>query len=582
MYVDKNKIKDLILELGLVSQDDFDLAQQESKEKDISLFQIFLRKGLLNEQELQHLYMKVVNVAFVDLSKDKIKSDVLTIIPEPIVRQYNVIAFGRNDKELKVAMLDLDSLNKVPFLKKIGLRIKPYLTDRTSLNKAILQYQDLLKNEYGSRIQKGFLSYQTISEDILEDLTREQILELSRSKQISNIFELLLRHALIQNVSNIHIEPQEDNVLVRYRIDGNLYPAMVLPKKSAIILALKFKTLAGLRLNDNKVSQDGRFQMGFDGKDVDFRVHTMPSIWGEKIVLNIFQSGDSGFSLESIGFHGKALDDIYSILNKRNKIILIAGDRYSGRTTTFYTFLDLLKNPSLDISTIEESIGFQMNGINQTVTVPNMSFGVLDGIKQLSKRDCDVIAVDELGSLKSADLGVSLNELSKMTNEDRFALAVVETDLLTAVGVFMRSAGSNKSNYSVLDNLGAVVLQKLVSEISVDREEHYLSVTEIKKLSKIADLDKVMDVLCKEKIMQDKKPWSEVKFFKSVGEESGRKIMVGEVLNVNDMIRELMKKGVPIEKIEKAAKEGGMLTLGEDLIFKAVQGLISIEEILFK
>jgi type II secretory ATPase GspE/PulE/Tfp pilus assembly ATPase PilB-like protein len=133
-----------------------------------------------------------------------------------------------------------------------------------------------------------------------------------------------------------------------------------------------------------------------------------------------------------------------------------------------------------------------------------------------------------------------------------------------------------------LDNLGAVVLQKLVPEISADREEHYLSVTEIKKLSKIADLDRVMDVLCKERIMQDKKPWSEVKFFKSVGEESGGKVMVGEVLNVNDMIRELLKKGVPIEKIEKAAKEGGMLTLGEDLIFKAVQGLISIDEILSK
>ena len=209
--------------------------------------------------------------------------------------------------------------------KRIGLRIIPYLTDKVSLNRAILQYQELLKDEYGAQIQKGFLSFQTISEDLLKDLSREAVLELARSKQVNTVFELLIKHSLIQKVTNIHIEPQEYNVLIRYRIDGNLYPAMVLPKKSALVLALKIKIMAGLKVEKTNLCQDGRFQLGFDGKEVDFRVHILPSFWGEKIVLNVLQAGDSGFSLEAIGFHGRVLDMLYTSLNKKTEMLLISG-----------------------------------------------------------------------------------------------------------------------------------------------------------------------------------------------------------------------------------------------------------------
>ena len=599
MFVDKNKIENLILELGLVGQDDFDLAEQEAKnlnirsgKEKIETQQILLRRGIINEQELQNIQMKAMNVPFVDLSKQKIESNILTIIPEPIVRQYNVIAFAKDNKNLRIAILDLDNLEKIDFLRKIiGLKIVPYLTDRVSLNKAILQYQELLKNEYGAMIQKGFLSFQTLSEDSLKELSREAILELSRSKQINSVFELLIKHSLLQKVSNIHIEPQEDNVLIRYRIDGILYPAMILPKKSAIILALKIKTLAGMEVNAINFSQDGRFQLGFDGKEIDFRVHIISSFWGERIVLNILQAGDSGFSLEAVGFYGRALDVLYSNLNNRKKMLLIAGSKQSGRTTTFYTILDLLKNPNLNIITIENLIGFQMTGISQIVIKPEIGFGILDGIEQLSKQDCDVIAVDEIGNLNLSGTTKGLSILSKVVDEEKFVSTVVETKMNSSAEIVFKLINTNRLNPALIINgLGVVILQKLIPKLSNKKQEYYLNVSEIKKISKDVDLEKIMSVLVDENILTEKKAWSEIKFFKSIIERGSspkedaqnEQIMVSEVLKTSPAIKELMLKKATASEIGKQAEKEGMLTLKEDIIFRAVQGLVSIDYVLGK
>lgn len=589
MFIDKNKIEDLILELGLVSQDDFALAKEEVEETGLPSYQILLKKGAISENELQSLQMKATGVSFIDLGKLKIDSDILSIIPEPIVRQYGVIAFAKDDKNLKIALLDLDNLEKIDFLKrKVGLRIIPYLTDKVSLNKAVVQYQELLKKEYGAMIQEGSLSFQTISEDALNGLSRESILELARSKQVNHVFELLLRHALIQNASSVHIEPQEDNVLIRYRISGYLHSAMFLPKRSAVFLIMKIKTLASLRLDTREICQDGRFSLGFDGKEVDFRVHIIPTFWGEKMVLNILQTGDAGFSLEAVGFHGRALDLLYKILNKRKKMILIAGSKQSGKTTTFYTLLDLLKNPNLNIATLENSIGFQMSGISQIVTKPEIGFDILDGVTHLSKQDCDAVAVDEIKDLGSNNANKSFLQLASLANDDRLISAVVEIGAKSSAEVIRKLVLSDKINpILIINSLEIVILQKLIPRISDEKQEYYLNVSEIKRISRSVDLEKVMNALVDEKILPIKKSWSEIRFFKSVIGKNNSKIdakngqiMMGEVLKVSLAIKELLKEGAPVDQIEKQARDEGMLTLKEEILFRAVQGLVSVEEIL--
>jgi len=583
MFLDKNKVEDLIIGLGLVDPSDFVLAEREAEQRGVKINQILLRRGLLNEQELQNIQMKVAGVSFVDLNQQIIDPDVLMIIPEPIARQYNVIAFAKDERNLKIALSDLENLDKIDFLrKKVGLRIVPYLTNRSSLNRVLLQYQELLKNEYGASLQKGLASFQTFSEELLKELSREAILELARSKQVSAIFELLMRHALVQKVSNLHIEPQEDNVSIKYRIQGELYPAMILPKKSAFVLALKIKALAGLKVDAVGLNQTGRFQLGFDGEEVDFRVEIIPAFWGERIVLNVLQTGDAGFSLEAVGFHGRSLDFLYNSLSHRKKMVLIAGSDQSGKTTTFYTLLDLLKNPHLSIATIENMIGFPMAGISQVVVKPEIGFDILAGIEQLSKQDCDVIAVDEINELNSNYLIKGLLKLSNLVNEDRFVSVALKTDLNSSVEIISKLVARDRVETAlIIDSLDLVILQKLVPKLSNEKQEYYLNVSEIKKISREVDLGKIMLALIKEEFLAKECPWSEIKFFKSVGENKlNDKLMVGEVLKVSPAIKELIKEKATIDKIEKRAKDEGMLTIKEDLFFKAAQGLVSIEEVL--
>ena len=604
MFIDKNKVADLILETGLINREDFDLARAEADNKGVSVCDILVRQGKMSEDERRDVQMKVYGASFVNLRKRKIAKDILFIIPEPLARRYGVIAFERDEKNLKVAILNLDNLEKIDFLrKKAGLRIIPRLTDRASFSGALLRYQELLRDEYGAAIQKEFLSFQTISGESLAELPREKLLELARDKRINFVFELLLRHALTQGASNIHIEPRRDDTLIRYRIGGVLYPAMALPKNAAVILALKIKALSGLGrgavLSKRKIEEDpleirpdGRFQLGFDGKGANFQARSVPSFWGERIVLNILREGDSGFSLENLGFHGRGLDVPRALMDKKEKLVLIAGKKQSGRTTTFYTFLDLLKSPGLSIATLEDSIGFQMLGISQTATNPEIGFNISNGVRRLAKQDIDVLAVDEIDNLNALSCSIDI------ANEDKFVFSVLETEENSTAKIIAKLGSAQLSSPSIAFGLGAVILQKLLPKLSArNRREHYLSVSEIKRLSKQADLEKVMDALVEERVLAEKTPWSKMLFYKSVIEKDNPpqadasssakatedrqgKIMVSEVLKISPMIKELILKNETAEKIERQARQEGMLTLTEDMVFKAVQGLVSLDEIL--
>ncbi len=574
MFLDKEQMNSMFMELGLVSQEDFAVAEIEALEKGLTINNILIRKGIIGEDEVKKIQSKVSNVDFIDLKNLDIKEDILLSIPEPISRKYNIISFGRDENILKVAVLDLEVLDKINFLKKqVALKVIPYLTDKTSIKQNLLRYQDLLKDEYGTTIQKEFLAFQTISEGLLKDLSREEVLDLARDKKINYVFELFLKHALLQKASNVHIEPQQDKTLIKYRIGGKLYSTMVLPKNASIILNLKINALIGQQY-EKKVDN---FSIGINGKEVTFQVNKIESLWGERIVLNILRLGDSGFSLESLGFYGRALDILYSEITKKKKIILIAGDKKSGKTTTFYTFLDFINDLNLAIGTIENSLGFQISGISQTITNPDIGFGISQGIEKLNKQNLDVLGVDEIEN--SQDLKI----LFKSYWEDRFAFAVLESQKNSGVEIIFNLKSLKINPVVIVANLGTIILQKSVTELSnTKREEYYLSVEEIKKISKKEDIDmeKVMKVLIEEGILKTQKPWSEITFYKSSEKSKEKKIIITEVFKISSVIKEMILNNSSKKEIEIQASKEGMMTMSEDLLFKAVQGLVSIEELI--
>jgi len=577
MFLDKERVNSLILELGLISQADFDVAKKESLEKDSDINNILIRKGFINEDELKEIQSKVANVEFVDLKNKQIEENILLTIPEPISRKYNIIPFERDEDILKIAVLDLSELDKITFLKKqVALKIIPYLTDQKSINQNLLRYQKLLRDEYGEIIQKEFLSFQTLSRKVLASFSRRELLELIRDKKLNNVFELFLKHALLQKTSNIHIEPQRDKTIIKYRIGGQLYPAMVLPKNASIILNLKIKAMLGLETNN----QVDSFEIGFDGRGIIFQVNKIPSLWGDRIVLNILRHGESGFSLEASGFHGKALDVLYSEIDKKDKTILITGKENSGKTTTFYTFLDTINNFDLAIGTIEDSIGFQMSGVNQSVVNNEIGFDISQGIEKSNKQNLDVLGVDKIEVLED------LKILFKASLIDRLNFAVLETQENSGIKIIFKLKKIGLNPITIATNLGVIISQKLISSLEgVQKEKYYLSVYEIKKISRRSDInmEKVMEVLVKEGVLKEKMSWSKVYFYKEKNEkfiESKEKVLVAEVFKINPIIKEMILNNSTEKEIMKQVSKEGMMSINEDILFKAVQGAVSIREIL--
>ena len=578
MYLDKEKLNSFLLDLALLPQTDFDFCSEEALEKGVDLSQILIQKGYLDEDELREIQAKVADVSFIDLKNSDIKEDILFSIPEPISRQYNVIAFERDEKYLKVAVLDLAVLDEIDFFKKqVTLKVIPYLSDRESIKNNILKYQEVLKESVGDFIQKEFMSFQIISEEFLKNLKRADFLELARDKRLNKLFETFLEYALSQKANNIHIESQENKTLIRYRIGGDIYSAMFLPKNAALILDLKIRMYLGLDKQENKKD----FSLFLNEKEVNFKVNKTKVLWGERIVLSISQPGEAGFSLEALGFYGRNLDILYKALDKKEKDILVVGEKGSGKSTTFYTFLDFLNNQNVVIGSIEESIGFYMNGINQVVVNPEINFGIKEAISKFNKQDLDILAIDAIESARDLEIIFDKAWL------ERLNITILETAEYSTLEIFYKLQKLGISTTKIVVNLGVIISQKMLKALSQDsKKECYLSVDEIKALGKKVNLEKVMSTLVEEGFLVEKKAWSEVLFYKgekksnSADDRVEEEIMVAEVLKISPTLKEMFLKGSTKKEVKEQLNREAFLTMQEDMLIKAVQGFISVEELL--
>ncbi|MDE2079625.1 MAG: Flp pilus assembly complex ATPase component TadA, partial [Patescibacteria group bacterium] len=368
MQVLDSQLKRFVLDSGLVSRKDIEVAEKTAKEKGQSLADALASSGAVSEDDVRRLTAHILGIPFVSLKGQKIDFAVLSLIPEPIARTHNVVAYKQGKDELEVAMLDTNDLEAVNFIqKKVGLRILPRLTDTASIKDALLQYQKSLKEEFGDIIRNASLSLGDTS-----TLEGRDLEKLAADVPIVKVVDTLLRHAIIQNASDIHIEPQEESLLVRYRIDGILHDAMELPKNIAAGVTARIKVLSRLKLDEKRLPQDGRFKMEADGERVSFRVSVLPTYYGEKTVLRLLREGGGGFTLESLGFHGLALEGVHDAMKQTTGLILVTGPTGSGKTTTLYTILDILNTPDVNISTVEDPIEYQMPRVNQTQVRPDI------------------------------------------------------------------------------------------------------------------------------------------------------------------------------------------------------------------
>src|SRR3989338_7110618 len=408
MYIEEKQLKDFLLDSGLVSKQDVVAAYEEAVGKKTSVGSVLVSQGKLSEDDLRKMQGYILGVPFVDLKNEHLDREILSLIPEPIARSHNIVAFKRSSDTLEVAMTDTDDLAAIDFIKKkVKLRILARLTDSDSIKSALLQYQKSLKAEFGDIIQKEAEKVKALTAKMSVATGETDLKKMAEELPVIGIVDALLKHAILQNASDIHIEPTDESLLIRYRIDGLLHDAMILPKESASSIIARVKVLAQMKLDEKRLPQDGRFAQDLSGENVSYRVSLIPTYHGEKAVLRVLRENAAGFTLEKLGFHGEGLESLHQALKASSGLILTTGPTGSGKTTTLYTMMDILNTPDVNISTVEDPIEYQMKRVNQTQVNPAIGLTFANGLRSLVRQDPDIIVVGEIRDNETASLAIN-------------------------------------------------------------------------------------------------------------------------------------------------------------------------------
>jgi len=576
MRVEPQQLKAFLLDAGLVTQIQFDEVQKKAEKTKQKVGDVLVSEGLISQEELIKLEAYILGIPFVNLEKELVSPEVLKIIPEPIARSHNIVAFRKKGVDLEVAMLDPEDLRTIEFIKKTtNLRILPRLTDPESIKNVLRQYQKTLEAEFGEIIKKEIGVIKPIKEELVEE--KIELQKIAEELPIIRIVETLLKHAILERASDIHIEPTEKEVLVRYRIDGILRDAMTLPKIASSGIVARVKVLSNLKLDEHRLPQDGRFKVETEDYRYSIRVSVLPIFDGEKIVMRLLPETTKAFTLEQLGLRNESLERVQDNLRKPVGMLLVTGPTGCGKTTTLYSMMEILNDPGVNISTIEDPIEYRMPRINQTQVNPKIGLTFATGLRSLVRQDPDIIMVGEIRDNETAGLAIN----SALTGH--LVLSTLHTN--SAAGAIPRLIDMKAEPFLISSTLNCILAQRLVRKLCPEKEKYFLKESELEDIAKYCNLDKVLKILKEEKIVPKKAGWKNIPFYRPKKSEEcpeGYKGRIGifEVLPVTETIKELIVKKATSDEVQEQAKKEGMRIMIEDGFTKAAQGITSIEEIL--
>lgn len=580
MRVQNEDLKKFIIDAGLIKKAQLDIIEKRVKKSGENLEDVLISEKLVDQEQIAKLKAYMIGIPFANLEKDNIPIEILKIIPEPIARSNNIIAFRKSGNQLEVAMLDPEDLRTIEFIKKkSNLKILPRLTTPKGIKNALQQYQKTLQAEFGDIIKSESESIQNLTGEEAEqdETTGEDLKKVAKELPIIKIVDTLMKHAIIQKASDIHIEPSDKEVLVRYRIDGILRNAMSLPKNVSSGIVARIKVLSNLKLDEHRLPQDGRFKIETDDYKYSIRVSVLPVFGGEKIVMRLLAEGSQAFSLEALGIRGESLERVQKALNRPVGMILVTGPTGSGKTTTLYSMMEILNTPEVNISTIEDPIEYRMQRINQTQVNPKIGLTFSSGLRSLVRQDPDIIMVGEIRDNETVSLAIN----AALTGH--LVLSTLHT--IDSAGAVPRLIDMQAEPFLISSTLNVIIAQRLVRKLISKDEKYHLTQDQIKDFAKYCDLDRVLKILKEEKIIKDKDTWSDVVFYKPTPTKDsvdgfGGRIGIYEVLEITETIKQLIIQKVDSEKIKIQALSEGMRSMVEDGFVKAAQGLTTIEEVL--
>lgn len=600
MRISDGLVEQILRDAGKVTEEQLVTLRQQEKTSKKPLQDIALKNNLVSEKELTKLYAKEIDVPYIELNAKELKREILRLIPERIAKQYKVVLFGvEEDGSKLLAMEDPDDIQALNFLQKqLGSKIKIHVATASNLEIALEQYRENVSGELTKVLNPD--------EDDAESEEDEEISEedLAEDSPIAQTVNLIIEYAIHAGASDIHIEPRDNNVVIRYRIDGVLKEANKLPKKVHGALVSRIKILSNLKIDERRAPQDGRFKIQVGSGIYALRVSTLPIYDGEKVVMRILNESSKALTLEELGYWGPALDIINNAIVQPHGMILVTGPTGSGKSTSLFSILSLLNKPTVNISTIEDPVEYQIPGANQTQVNPKANMTFAAGLRAMLRQDPNIIMVGEIRDGETSGLAVQ----AALTGH--LVFATLHTN--NAATCLPRLLDMGIEPFLIASTVRAVVGQRLVRRLCAEcRVSHTPDEADLKQIDKIfhtsspdhmkyihkleeqartggigkmvtgknskqstealATSDKVID-----KIWKAKEDGCE-----ACG-HTGYKGRIGiyEVLGNSEKIQHLIVSNATSEEIQSQAMAEGMITMQLDGFIKALRGQTSIEEIL--
>jgi len=560
----RENIIDILIKSKQLTKEQLDKAIEIQKTRQIPLRKVMVEQKMISEDELLSLLSNQLFIPTLHLSKYKFDPEIVNLIPERIAKQYNIIPLSRIGNTLTVAMSDPLNIFALDDLKTLtGCNIDTVLSAETEILRTIdVQYHQETKDI--QQILDENSSVQEAADEKDEQPVKPDEIELSSAIKesekppIIKIVELMLTQALKKRASDIHIEPEDDCLRVRYRIDGSLHDILKLPKKNQNAVLARVKIVSNLDITENRLPQDGRFKVKFENKEVDFRVSALPITFGQKFVLRVLDKSNLSIGLEQLGFSDVPKSVFKEAVAKPFGMILVTGPTGSGKSTTLYSVLNQLNTPERNIITIEDPVEYQIEGITQLQVRPDIGLDFSSGLRSLLRQSPDVILIGEIRDSETADIAV------KAALTGQIVLSTLHTN--DAISSITRLIDMGVEPFLVASSLIMLCAQRLARKMCLKCRKP----VEVKAdfLEKIGFKEKT-------------------KFYNSEGcsycNNTGfyGRIAILEVIMIDDQIRELIMRRKSIDEIKKyAIEKRGMKTLRDDAFLKVKEGVTSLDEAL--
>ena len=574
-----NNLMDALLVKGKITPEEFNAYKFESVNSGNPIEDILKFHKVISSDEIAKIKSEMRGMGFADLSNMVINIEVLNHLTSEQARANMAIVFEVMPSKVKVGMKDPLDLPKIKYLESvIGKKIEPYYASDEDIISVI-------ENRYGAQIGKEV-------DEALEEVGDETAIDLNniaytdkdmggemQDAPIIKIVNMILDYGVRNKASDIHIEPREKKISVRFRVRGILTEKLTIPRKLLSAVVTRIKILSNLKIDEHRIPQDGRFQIKGDKTLVDVRVSVMPSIYGEKIVMRLLEKTEGIMSMDELGMRGTALSRFKTSLKKTQGVVLVSGPTGSGKTQTLASALKILNTPEVNIVTLEDPVEVRVDGVNQVQVNAEVGLTFANGLRSFLRQDPDIIMVGEIRDSETANLAIQAALVG------RLVLSTIHTN--SASGAFVRLIDMGVEPFLLSSTVNVVVGQRLVRVLCDCKKPYQASEEVVKELHSQLDVlggFSIYDSEHKLKLKFDKNT-TQVTLYKSVGcpkcNGTGYTSRTGifEVLNMTEKVAKGIMEKVSINHMQEIAIAEGMITMVQDGYTKALEGITTMEEV---